>query len=64
MAVVTDATYSPGEVHDHGLRRMHDAGVTLVHAKGVYYERVRTLAEARSFEADHPELVDPPRFSL
>lgn len=64
VAVVTDATYAPGDMHHHGLRRMRDAGVTLVHAKGVYYEWVRTLAEARCFEAENPDLAEPPGFSL
>jgi nicotinamidase-related amidase len=64
VAVVTDATFSPGEMHDLGLRRMRDAGVIEVHAKGAYYEWVRTLAEARRFEAAFPELADPPGFAL
>ena len=46
VAVVADATGSPGAMHEHGIRRMADAGVTVVHAKGVYYEWVRTLAAA------------------
>ncbi len=64
VVVVTDATHAPGEMHGHGLRRMRDAGVTLLHAKGVYYEWVRTLEAARRFEAEHPELAEPPGFSL
>ncbi len=64
VAVVTDATFAPGEMHDHGLGRMRDAGVTLLHAKGAYYEWVRTLEAARRFEAEHPELAEPPGFSL
>jgi nicotinamidase-related amidase len=64
VAVVSDATFAPGEMHEHGLRRMRDAGAVIVHAKGVYYEWVRTLGEARRFEATHPELADPPGFSL
>ncbi len=64
VAVVTDATGSPGEMHELGLRRMRDAGASLVHAKGVYYEWVRTLGAARAFEAANPDLADPPGFSL
>jgi nicotinamidase-related amidase len=64
VAVVTDATGSPGEMHEAGLRRMRDAGAKLVHAKGVYYEWVRTLEAARAFEAAHPDLASPPGFSL
>jgi nicotinamidase-related amidase len=64
VAAVVDATGSPGEMHAHGLQRMAGAGVTLIHAKGVYYEWVRTLAAARAFEEAHPELAEPPGFSL
>ena len=64
VAVAADATFSPGEMHEHGLRRMAALGVEIVHAKGVYYEWVRTLEAARRFEAEHPELADPPGFSL
>jgi hypothetical protein len=51
-------------MHAFGLRRMHEAGVLQLHAKGVYYEWVRTLADARRFEAAHPDLAEPPGFSL
>jgi nicotinamidase-related amidase len=64
VAVVVDATGSPGEMHEHGLRRMRDAGAIAVHAKGVYYEWVRSLEVALAFERAHPELADPPGFSL
>lgn len=64
VAVVTDATFSPGEMQALGLRRMREAGVLEIHAKGVYYEWVRTLAEARRFEAANPDLAEPPGFSL
>jgi hypothetical protein len=64
VAVVADATFAPGAMHEHGLARMRGAGVMLLHAKGVYYEWVRTLAEARRFEAAHPDLAEPPGFAL
>jgi nicotinamidase-related amidase len=64
VAVVTDATFSPAEMHELGLRRMRDAGVHELHAKGVYYEWIRTLAEARRFQQAHPDLAEPPGFSL
>jgi nicotinamidase-related amidase len=64
VAVVVDATGSPGEMHEHGLRRMRDAGAIATHAKGIYFEWVRTLEAARAFEAGHPDLADPPGFSL
>ena len=64
VVAAVDATFAPGEGHEHGLRRMRDAGVVLLHAKGIYYEWVRTLDEARRFEAGHPDLAEPPGFSL
>ena len=64
VVVVSDATFSPGAMHDQGLTRMRDAGVQIEHAKGVYYEWVRTLAAARALTADHPELAEPPGFGL
>ena len=64
VAVVADATYSPGTMHDHGLRRIADAGGVVVHAKGVYYEWVRTLEGALAFERAHPDLATPPGFRL
>jgi nicotinamidase-related amidase len=64
VAVVSDATYSPGAMHDHGLRRIADAGGVVVHAKGVYYEWVRTVDAALAFERAHPDLAAPPGFRL
>ncbi len=64
VAVVADATFTPGAMHEHGLRRISEAGASVVHAKGVYYEWVRTLDAARAFERAHPELAEPPGFRL
>jgi nicotinamidase-related amidase len=64
VVVVTDATFSPAAMHEHGLRQVRDAGAELRHAKGVYYEWIRTLAAARAFERDHPDLASPPGFRL
>lgn len=64
VVVVSDATFSPGPMHELGLRRIHDAGVELHHAKGVYYEWVRTLEAARTFTTEHPDLAQPPGYRL
>ena len=64
VAVVSDATYSPGAMHEHGLRRIADAGGVVMHAKGVYYEWIRTLEAARAFGAANPDLTAPPGFRL
>jgi len=62
--VVSDATFSPGPMHENGLAHLRDAGVEIRHAKGVYYEWVRSLEAARAFESDHPDLSTPPGFRL
>lgn len=64
VVVVADATFSPGQMHEHGLSHVQAAGAQIRHAKGVYYEWVRTLAAARTFESEHPDLADPPGFDL
>jgi hypothetical protein len=51
-------------MHEHGLRHMRDEGIEVRHAKGVYYDWVRTLDAARRFEAEHPDLATPPGFPL
>jgi len=64
VAVIADATYSPGAMHDHGLRRIAEAGGVITHAKGVYYEWLRTLDAATEFRHAHAALGEPPGFSL
>jgi nicotinamidase-related amidase len=64
VVVVSDATFSPGDMQERGLDQLRDAGIAVRHAKGVYYDWVRTLATARAFEAEHPDLASPPGFSL
>ena len=64
VVVVSDATFSPGAMHDLGLRRVREAGCELHHAKGVYYEWIRTLDAAQAFTAEHPDLARPPGFRL
>lgn len=51
IAVVADATGSPGEAHQIGLERIRGAGGIIVSAKSVYYEWVRTVEKALAFEA-------------
>ena len=64
VVVVADATFSPGAMHDHGLAHVQAAGGEVRHAKGVYYDWVRTLAAARAFQEAHPDLASPPGFAL
>ena len=51
VAVVTDATGSPGGAHQIGIDRIRQAGGILLSAKSLYYEWVRTVAKAIEFEA-------------
>ncbi len=64
VVVLTDALFSPGEGHRNGLERLRRAGVEELSAKELFYDWTRTLAAARAFCAEHPELADPPGFSL
>jgi len=51
VAVVADATGSPGDAHHIGLERIRGAGGIIVSAKSLYYEWVRTVEKANDFEA-------------
>jgi nicotinamidase-related amidase len=51
VAVVADATGSPGDAHRIGLERIRGAGGIIVSAKSLYYEWVRTVEKALEFEA-------------
>lgn len=46
VAVVADATGSPGAAHAAGLDRLRDAGVAILSTKGLYYEWLRTVERA------------------
>jgi nicotinamidase-related amidase len=50
--LVEDATFSPGELHERGLARAADAGVSRNHTKGVTYEWLRTVDDAHALSAD------------
>jgi nicotinamidase-related amidase len=50
VAAVHDAVASPGAAHPDGLERMRASGVTLVSAKGLCYEWVRTVERAWQLE--------------
>ena len=51
VAVVADATGSPGEAHRIGLERIRGAGGIIVSGKSLYYEWVRTVEKAMEFES-------------
>ena len=64
VAAVTDALFSPGESHRHGLDRLRAEGVQLLSAKELFYDWARTLADVRALVRAYPELETPPGFSL
>jgi nicotinamidase-related amidase len=46
VAVVEDATGSPGDAHRQGIERMRQAGIIVTSTKGLFYEWVRTVSKA------------------
>jgi nicotinamidase-related amidase len=46
VVVVRDAVLAPRDAHHDGIERMRAAGVTLIGAKGLFYEWVRTVDAA------------------
>lgn len=50
VAIVEDATGSPGSAHQIGIERIRHAGGIIVSAKSLYYEWIRTVAKALEFE--------------
>jgi nicotinamidase-related amidase len=59
VVVVRDAVLAPGDAHDDGIERMRAAGVTLIGAKGLFYEWARTVDAARKLD-DHMASVPVP----
>ena len=58
VAVVNDATGSPGEAHQTGLDRIREAGGIIVSAKSLYYEWIRTVAKSIEYEKSGIETPD------
>ncbi len=49
VAIVEDATNSPGAAHEYGLQRMRSAGVLVSNVKSLYYEWIRTVKRSEEF---------------
>jgi nicotinamidase-related amidase len=60
VAVVADATGSPGTAHAFGIERMRDAGAIIVSVKGLFYEWVRTVERAQRWHAECLSALGPP----
>jgi nicotinamidase-related amidase len=54
--VIDDACASPPPHHEHGLRRLRDAGIAVTSVKGIFYEWVRDLETYRRLQ---PQLNAP-----
>jgi len=59
VAIITDATASPGDGHLAGLARMRDAVAILTNTKGLFYEWMRTVERSRRFEMECANLKLP-----
>jgi nicotinamidase-related amidase len=64
VAAVTDAIFSPGAAHGHGLDRLRAEGVQLLSAKELFYDWARAVADVRALVRAYPELETPPGFVL
>jgi nicotinamidase-related amidase len=64
VAAVSDALFSPGAAHLHGLDRLRAEGVQLLSSKELFYDWARSLADVRALVRAYPELETPPGFSL
>ena len=60
VAVVQDATGSPGAAHQYGLQRMENAGIVMSSVKGLYFEWMRTVARDNEFKEKMKDSLDPP----
>jgi nicotinamidase-related amidase len=59
VVAVRDAVLAPSDAHDAGIERMRAAGVTLIGAKGLFYEWARTVDVASKLD-DHMSSVPVP----
>jgi nicotinamidase-related amidase len=60
VAVVADATGSPGMAHGFGLERVAGAGALLTNVKSLFYEWIRTVDRARQFRAESARTLPIP----
>lgn len=60
VAVVGDATGSPGLAHSQGLERAAGAGALVTSVKSLFYEWIRTVERARQFRAASARILPIP----
>lgn len=61
VAVVADATGSPGTAHEIGLERMRRAGVLISSVKSISYEWLRTVECAIEFSNKYDQEIGQPK---
>jgi nicotinamidase-related amidase len=61
VAVVSDATASPGKAHEIGLERMRRAGVVISSVKSLFYEWVRTVKRCDTFMQKYKKEIGLPQ---
>jgi nicotinamidase-related amidase len=57
--VIDDACASPAPHHEHGLRRLRDAGIAVTSLKGIFYEWVRDLETLNRIRKQMNEPLPP-----
>ena len=61
VAVVADATASPGSAYEIGLERMRRAGAVISSVKSLFYEWVRTVEACEAFMQKYKEEIGIPQ---
>ena len=61
VAVVADATGSPGAAHEIGLERMRRAGVLISSVKSVFYEWILTVERSVEFSEKYDREIGHPK---
>ena len=60
VAVISDATASPGSAHEIGIERVRRAGVVISSVKSLFYEWVRTVERCDTFMQKYEKEIGSP----
>jgi nicotinamidase-related amidase len=64
VAVLEDATNSPGKAHQYGIDRMKPAGILISDTKSVFYEWIRSVEALHLFMEAHGDHLGDPGIGL
>jgi nicotinamidase-related amidase len=64
VAVLEDATRSPGKAHQYGIDRIKSAGILISDTKSVLYEWIRSVEALRRFMEAHGDHLGDPGIGL